>query len=124
MISGLKRRTRTRCQRHQGVAVNSRTTRRTVALVHPFRVAGCEDELPAGDYEVDTDEELLERLSFEAFRRTGTYLLVGSQEGGQGSAAMRPIDPRDLEAALVRDRASLDQAEPSEAALSPLEERP
>jgi hypothetical protein len=105
------------------LAVNPRTTRRTVTFTHPFRIAGYEDELPAGDYQVDVDEELLEGLSFEAYRRTGTYLLVGSQAGGRGSAEMRPIDPRDLEAALVRDRGPFDNAEPSEAALSPLEER-
>jgi hypothetical protein len=103
--------------------MNSRTTRSAVTFARPFRIAGYEDELPAGDYQVDVDEELLEGLSFEAYRRTGTYLLVGSQAGGRGSAEMRPIDPRDLEAALVRDRALSDTAEPGEAALSPLEER-
>ena len=103
--------------------MNSRTTRSAVTFAHPFRIAGYEDELPAGDYQVDVDEELLEGLSFEAYRRTGTYLLVGSQAGGRGSAEMRPVDPRDLEAALVRDRTLSHPAEPSDAALSPLEER-
>ncbi|EYD76336.1 hypothetical protein Rumeso_02094 [Rubellimicrobium mesophilum DSM 19309] len=103
--------------------MSSRTTRRTVTFARPCRIAGYEDHLPAGEYQVDVDEELLEGLSFEAYRRTGTYLLVGSQAGGRGSAEMRPIDPRDLEAALVRDRALSDPAEPGEAALSPLEER-
>ena len=103
--------------------MNSRTTRASVTFAHPFRIAGYEDVLAAGEYQVVVDEELLEGLSFEAYRRTGTYLLVGSQAGGRGSAEMRPIDPRDLEAALVRDRALPDTAEPGEAALSPLEER-
>ena len=103
--------------------MNSRTTRAVVTFAHPFRIAGYEDELPAGEYQVDMDEELLEGLSFEAYRRTGTYLLVGSQAGGRGSAEMRPVDPRDLEAALVRDRTLSHPAEPSDAALSPLEER-
>ncbi|EYD71498.1 hypothetical protein Rumeso_04899 [Rubellimicrobium mesophilum DSM 19309] len=103
--------------------MDPRTTRRTVTFVHPFRIADYEDELPAGDYQVVMDEELLEGRSFEAYRRTGTYLLVGSQAGGRGTAEMRPIDPRDLEAALVRDRAPRDPAEPGEAALAPLEVR-
>ena len=103
--------------------MSSRTTRSTVTFVHRFRVAGYEDELPAGEYQVDIDEELLEGLSFEAYRRTGTYLLVGSVAGGGGCAEMRSIDPRDLEAALVRDRALSEIAGPSGAALSPLRER-
>ena len=103
--------------------MNSRKTSQTVTFVHPFWIAGYEDDLPAGEYQVDVDEELLEGLSFEAYRRTGTYLLVRGQAGGRGSAEMRPVDPRDLEAALVRDRALSDTAEPSEAALVPLEER-
>ena len=103
--------------------MHSRTTRSAVTSAHHFRIAGYEDDLPAGEYQVDVDEELLEGLSFEAYRRTGTYLLVGSRAGGRGSAEMRPVDPRALEAALVRDRTPLDTAEPSDAALSPLEVR-
>jgi hypothetical protein len=103
--------------------MNSRTTRRTVTFVHPFRIAGYKDDLPAGEYQVEVDKELLEGLSFEAYRRTGTYLRVGPQASGRGSAEMRPIDPRNIEVALVRDRALSDTAEPGEAALFPLEER-
>ncbi len=103
--------------------MSSRTTRSAVTFVHSFRIAGYEDELPAGEYEVSVEEELLEGLSFEAYRRTGTYLLVHGQAGGRGSAEMRLIDPRDLDAALVRDRALSDTTEPGEAAISPLEDR-
>ena len=100
--------------------MDPRTTQRTVTFAHPFRIAGYEDELPAGEYQVVVDEELLEGFSFQAYRRTGTYLLIGDKAG---LAEMRPIDPKDLDAALVRDRGPSDIAEPSEAALSPLEER-
>jgi hypothetical protein len=84
--------------------VNSRTTRSTVTFAHPFRIAGYEDELPAGDYEVVVDEDLLEGLSFEAYRRTASFLMIEGQAGGRGQAEMRPIDPRDLDAALARDQ--------------------
>ena len=103
--------------------MNSRTTSSTVTFVHRFRIAGYDDELPAGAYEVSVEEELLEGLSFEAYRRTGTYLFVHGQAGGRGSTEMRLIDPRDLDAALVRDRTPSGTDEPSEAALSPLEDR-
>lgn len=86
--------------------MNSRSTRSTVTFAHPFRIAGYDDELPAGDYEVVVDEDLMEGLSFEAYRRTASYLLIGGRAGGRGPSEMRPVDPRDLEAALARDQAS------------------
>ena len=86
--------------------MNSRSTKSTVTFAHPFRIAGYDDELPAGDYDVLVDEDLMEGLSFEAYRRTASYLLIGGQAGGRGPAEMRPIDPRDLDAALARDQAS------------------
>lgn len=98
--------------------MTSRTTRSVITFTRPFHIAGYEDDLPAGDYQVDVDEELIEGLSFEAYRRTGTYLLVGSRASGGGCAEMRPIDPRDLDAALARDRAQSEKHEPSDAALS------
>ncbi len=94
----------------------SRTNRSTVEFAHPFRISGYEDELPAGSYEVISDEELLEGLSFEAYRRAATYLMIGSQAGGAGSAEMRPIDPSDLDAALALDRARSEGRDPSDAA--------
>ena len=98
--------------------MNSRTARSTVTFTYPFRIAGYEDDLPAGDYQIDVDEELLEGLSLEAYRRMGTYLLIRSRASGGGCAEMRPIDPRDLEAALARDRAQSEQPKPGDAALS------
>lgn len=86
--------------------MNSRSTKSTVTFAHPFRIAGYDDELPAGDYDVLVDEDLMEGLSFEAYRRTASYLLIGNQAGGRGPAEMRPIDPQDLDAALARDQAS------------------
>lgn len=84
--------------------MNTRSTRSTVTFAHAFHIAGYDDELPAGTYDVVVDEDLLQGLSFEAYRRSGTYLMIGGQAGGRGPAEMRPIDPRDLEAALVRDQ--------------------
>jgi hypothetical protein len=102
--------------------MSSRTTRSTATFSRPFRISGYEDELPAGRYEVLVDEELLEGLSFEAYRRTGSYLLVSGHGGPPGQTEMRPIDPRDLEAALARDQAETGRPQPSDAALSPQED--
>ncbi|EYD75609.1 hypothetical protein Rumeso_02825 [Rubellimicrobium mesophilum DSM 19309] len=90
--------------------METRSTRSTVTFAHPFHIAGYEDELPAGDYEVVVDEDLLQGLSFEAYRRSATYLLIGGRTGGRGISEMRPIDPRDLDAALARDQAQPEQS--------------
>jgi hypothetical protein len=90
-----------------------------VTFAHPFVISGYEGELPAGSYEVIVDEELLEGLSFEAYRRTASFLLISGQGGQAGETAMRLIDPRDLEAALARDLAVSEDRGPSDAMLSP-----
>jgi hypothetical protein len=85
--------------------MDPRTTRSTVTFTHPFQLPGYDEELPAGDYELLVEEELVQGLSFEAFRRTGCYLLIRGRGASNGTTEMRPIDPQDLEAALDRDRA-------------------
>ena len=50
--------------------------RETVTLRHPFRIKGIDRLLPAGAYEVVTDEEMIEGLSFASFRRVATMIMV------------------------------------------------
>jgi hypothetical protein len=79
-----------------------RTTTTTVTFRHPFSLPGADRMVPAGDYRVVTDEELIEGLSFPAYHRVSTAIFVpGTQPG---SWEMLPIDPRDLAAAQERDR--------------------
>jgi hypothetical protein len=53
-----------------------RSRREAVTFKHPFRIRGVDRLLPAGTYEVITDEESIEGLSFAAFRRIATMILV------------------------------------------------
>ncbi|AMK19463.1 MULTISPECIES: hypothetical protein [Sphingobium] len=77
-----------------------RTTRKSVTFAAPFRLIGFDEPLPAGSYEVETDEEMLEGAAHTAFRRTATTLRVR-----KGSVTEHhSIDPADLAAALERDR--------------------
>jgi hypothetical protein len=71
-----------------------------------FTLAGYGDALPAGEYEVVVEEELLQGLSFEAYRRTATYLTVRGTGPRAGRTEMRQVTQKDLEAALSRDRAA------------------
>jgi hypothetical protein len=70
-------------ERHARMTVRSR--REVVTFKHPFRIRGIDRLLPAGDYEVITDEETIEGLSFEAFRRVATMIMVPA-EGARGLA--------------------------------------
>ena len=51
-----------------------RSRRETVTFRHPFRIKGIDRLLPAGAYEVITDEEMIEGLSFASFRRVATMM--------------------------------------------------
>jgi hypothetical protein len=65
-------------QRRPGkqVRMTVRSRREAVTFKHPFRIRGVDRVLPAGTYEVITDEESIEGLSFAAFRRVATMMLV------------------------------------------------
>ncbi len=76
-----------------------RTTRSTVTFLHPFVLNRDSGELPAGKYEIDTDEEEILASDRTAYRRTAVYFYVSDA----GSTRMLVIDPHDLDAALGRD---------------------
>ncbi|MCJ9730547.1 hypothetical protein [Bradyrhizobium sp. PRIMUS42] len=60
-----------------------RSRREVVTFNHPFQIKGIDRQLPAGAYEVVTDEEMIESLSFPAFRRIATMIEVPA-EGSRG----------------------------------------
>jgi len=80
----------------------TRTHRETVTFHGPFTLEGVSRPLPAGRYEVVTDEELIEGLSFPVYRRVATTMLVPAQFY-QGSVEMLTVDPLNLAAAKDRD---------------------
>ena len=71
----------------------TRTQRKTVAFGHPFRLKGVDRVLPPGDYEVLTDEELIEGLSFPVYHRVSTAIIVPAQSHQASSVEMVVIDP-------------------------------
>jgi hypothetical protein len=78
-----------------------RTSSKSVTFRRPFRLKGVDRMLPAGDYRIVTDEELIEGLSFPAYRRMSTMIFVPAPTGS--AVEMAPVDPLDLEAALEQD---------------------
>lgn len=80
-----------------------RTTRKIIKFGNPFSIEGIGRVLPAGNYEVVTDEELIEGLSFPVYRRVATMMLAPIQSSHAPSIEMLTIDPLDLAAALERE---------------------
>lgn len=80
-----------------------RTSARTVTFSRPFSLKGVDRVLPAGDYRVLTDEELIEGLSFPVYRRISTMIFVPGQFHRSVSVELLTIDPVDLRAAEERD---------------------
>lgn len=81
----------------------TRTNRATVLFSDPFWLEGVGRVLPAGSYDVVTEEELIEGLSFPAYRRLSTMMLVPGQASRAASVEMLTIDPLELAAAQERD---------------------
>ncbi|UPK35464.1 hypothetical protein IVB18_47250 [Bradyrhizobium sp. 186] len=73
-----------------------RSRRETITFKHPFHIRGIERELPAGAYEVVTDEEMIEGLSFSAYRRIATMITVPVEGARGGAIEMRAIGSVDL----------------------------
>ena len=66
-----------------------RTTRNTVTFSRPFSLREVDDVQPPGTYTVDADEEVIDGLSFLAYRRVATLLHLPS-------VSSRGLRPRSL----------------------------
>jgi hypothetical protein len=80
-----------------------RTSRKTVTFTRPFSLSEIDEVQPAGSYTVETDEEELPGLSFPAYRRIATLILLRSRPGGRVVEEVIRIDPLELQAAQERD---------------------
>jgi hypothetical protein len=78
-----------------------------VTFDNPFSLAGVGRILPAGSYDIVTDEELIEGLSFPVYRRLATIMLVPAQSNQASSVEMLTVDPIDLAAAKERDASAV-----------------
>jgi hypothetical protein len=85
--------------------MTTRSRRETVHFRHPFQIKGIDRVLSAGAYEVITDEEMIEGLSFPCFRRVATMIMVPGAAPRHSSMEMISISAVDLSDAQ-RDDAS------------------
>ena len=85
--------------------MTTRTRSRSVVFRHPFELKGIDRILPPGDYQVVTDEELIDGLSFPVYRRVSTTIQVPAESRPASSVEVVPVDPQELKAAQERDKA-------------------
>jgi hypothetical protein len=67
-----------------------------VTFKHPFLIRGVDRVLPAGAYQVITDEEMIEGLSFASFRRVATLIIVPAAASRGSTIEMISIGSVDL----------------------------
>ena len=73
-----------------------RSRREMVHFRHPFRIKGIDRQLAPGAYEVITDEEMIEGLSFPSFRRVATMIMVPGAPPQRSAMEMISISAVDL----------------------------
>jgi hypothetical protein len=76
--------------------MTTRSRRETVHFKHPFRIKGIDRLLPSGAYEVVTDEEMIEGLSFASYRRVATMIMVPAAAPRGSTMEMISIGSVDL----------------------------
>ncbi len=89
--------------------MTTRSRRETVLFKHPFRIKGIDRLLSAGAYEVVTDEEMIEGLSFPSFRRVATMIMVPGAAPRSSSMEMISIGSLDLADAQRNDASAPDE---------------
>src|ERR1700739_3415392 len=86
----------------------TRTSSRTVTFGRPFVLADFPELLPAGDYVGPPEEEELDSVLSQGWRRVSTTMRV--RVGG--AVEIRTVDPRGLQDALSRDGAQATPGRP------------
>ena len=81
--------------------MSTRTTTSRVTFFRPFKLAGMERVQPAGSYVIESDFERLDGLSFAAFRRTQTYIILPGEPGSPIMSETVSISAAELQTVLA-----------------------
>ena len=82
--------------------MSTRTTNETITFKHPFKLSELDEVQPAGRYVVETNEELIQGLSFPVHRRLSTFIHLAGRPNSE-LARVVDTDPAKLAAALAID---------------------
>jgi hypothetical protein len=88
----------------QDNSMQTRTRQSTARFRHPFSLAGLDGTQPAGDYDIDEDEQSIEGMSWIAWHRVATFIHLPARQVRALSRQVLQIDHAILEAALDLDR--------------------
>jgi hypothetical protein len=88
----------------------TRTALSTASFARPFTLSVLDGTQPAGDYTIETEEELLEGVSFPTYRRLRTVILLPAKVGSMVTAQAALIDPIELESTLRKSNAGSEKA--------------
>jgi hypothetical protein len=83
--------------------MSTRSTERTITFGHPFTLSSVHGRQPSGAYQLITEEEQLEGLSFQAFQRVRTLLFLPANSRPGHASEVVNVDPAELAAALAAD---------------------
>ena len=83
--------------------MTTRSRRDIITFKQPFCISGIDRVLPGGDYEIVTDEELIEGLSFASYRRSATFIMAPGKGAPRSAMEMIPVQPADLAEAQRQD---------------------
>lgn len=81
-----------------------RTSQTMLTFTRHFQLDGFSGFQPAGEYRVDLDEELIEGLSFIAYRRVAALLHLPAISAPQGCVQLVTMTPSELDAIVEHDR--------------------
>lgn len=77
--------------------MTTRTRRTILKFARPLYLRTLDCILPAGSYNIDTDEESIDGLSFLAFRRTATWIRLPAIGMKSSSEQIILVQPAELE---------------------------
>ncbi len=75
----------------------------TVIFTKPFLIEGFNSRQPAGEYRVDIDEEMIEGLSFLAYRRVAALMHLPRISAPQNSTQVVSMMPAEFDAMIAQD---------------------
>jgi hypothetical protein len=84
--------------------MSGRTIHSIAHFAAPFVLGGLGGTQPAGDYDIDHDEEPIDGLSWLAWRRVATFIHLPARTLKSQTSQLVAIDHAELETALRHDR--------------------
>ncbi|WP_308910475.1 hypothetical protein [Pseudokordiimonas caeni] len=80
-----------------------RSTSKSVTFAHPFTVAGFDEMIEAGRYNIEIDEEIFEGLTFAPVMRRTVHMFLHDDPSHPGMSRMLSVDADAFALALEHD---------------------